>query len=67
MKAKANAGVPHLSHYFGIALWEKAYTPEPQCSAILYISSSCGNIASNAATRCSEGGRLTAFHCLHVS
>lgn len=56
MKAKADAGGSHLSDYLGIAFWDKAYTPEPQCSAILYISSSCGDLTSNAAARCSEGG-----------
>ena len=67
MKSKADAGGSHLSDYLGIAFWDQAYTPEPKCSAILYISSSCGNLASNAAARCSEGGMLTTCHYLHIS
>jgi len=67
MKATADAGGSHLSDYLGIAFWDKTYTPEPQCSAILYISSSCGSLASNAAALCSEGGALTTSHYLHIS
>ena len=59
MKSKADAGGAHLSDYLGLAFWDKTYTPEPQCSAILYVSSSCGDLASNAAARCSEGGMPT--------
>lgn len=56
MEKKANASDGDLAKYLGVAYWDKSFTPEPNCSAILYISTSCGSLASNAAARCSDGG-----------
>ncbi|GLB45591.1 hypothetical protein LshimejAT787_2400490 [Lyophyllum shimeji] len=56
MQNKADADGSNLSKYLGVAFWDKSYTPEPKCSAVMYISSSCGALASNAAAKCSEGG-----------
>lgn len=56
MKAKADTDGSHLSEYLRVTFWDKSYTPEPKCSAVLYILSSCGTLASNTAAKCSEGG-----------